>query len=116
MIINLGPKVIAWLAKAFTDVLRNGQLPKNWKNVKVIAILTPGKSAEDPANYRPTSLLSCIYKHFERIILTRITPITEQEIPPEQSGFRQNRNTTEQVLALTSHIEAGFEKKQELCL
>ena len=47
----------------------------------------------------------------ERIILTRITPYVEPNIPVQQAGFRPQRGTTKQVLAFTSHIEAGFENK-----
>jgi hypothetical protein len=37
--------------------------------------------------------------------------ITDQAVPVSQVGFWKNRSSTEQVMALTSHIEAGFERK-----
>ena len=57
------------------------------------------------------SLLCCCYKLLERLLLTRLAPIFESVIPPEQAGFRKKRNTSDQVLALTSYIESGFQKK-----
>jgi hypothetical protein len=62
-------------------------------------------------HYRPISLLSVVYKILERLILQRIQPLIDAAVPVSQAGFRKNRNCTEQVMALTSHIEAGFERK-----
>jgi len=31
----------------------------------------------------------------------------------EQAGFRRQKNTTEQVLAVTNHVEASFEMKKK---
>lgn len=113
MITHLGPAAKQWLASAMTDILEKGKYPQTWKHAKVIAILKPGKPATSPSSYRPISLLCCLYKLLEKIILTRITPMISNIIPVEQAGFQQNRCTTEQVLALTSQIEAGFERKQK---
>ena len=71
----------------------------------------PGKRLDDPTSYRPISLLCCCYKLLERLLLTRLAPIFDSVIPPEQAGFRKKRNTCDQVLALTSYIESGFQKK-----
>jgi hypothetical protein len=34
--------------------------------------------------------------------------LIDAAVPVSQAGFRKNRSCTEQVMALTSHIEAGF--------
>ena len=70
----------------------------------MIAIRKPGKPIDEPSSYRPISLLCCCYKLLERMLF-------ESVIPPEQAGFRKKRNTCDQVLALTSYIESGFQKK-----
>ena len=71
------------------------------------------KLLDDATSYRPISLLCCCYKLLklilERLLLTRLAPIVESVIPPEQAGFRKKRNTCDQVLALTSYIESGFQ-------
>ena len=79
----------------------------------MIAIRKPGKPIYEPTSYRPISLLCCCYKLLERLLLTRLTPIFESVIPSEQaaSHVRKKRNTCDQVLALTSYIESGFQKK-----
>ena len=69
------------------------------------------KTVDNPNSCIPVSLLSCLYKLTERIILFRIGPIIDKKIPPEQAGFRPGKDTTEQVLALSSLVETGFEKQ-----
>ena len=42
-----------------------------------MAIEKPGKDPKVAANYRPISLLSVCYKLLERLVLQRISPVTE---------------------------------------
>lgn len=106
-----GPFTIKWLAKFFTNILQTGIVPAKLKSSKIIALLKPGKPEENPKSYRPIALLSCLYKLLERVIYNRISPKLFEVIPVEQAGFRPGRNCTDQVLALTTHIEAGFQRK-----
>jgi len=75
----------------YYDIFVSGKSPKEWKQADVIAILKPGKSEDNPKNYRPISLLSVMHKLMERIILKRIEPLIENVIPTFQAGFRPNR-------------------------
>ena len=79
----------------------------------MIAIRKPGKPIDEPTSYRLISLLCCCYTLLERLLLTRLAPISESVIPPEQAGFWKKRNTCDQFLALTSFIESGFQKKRK---
>ncbi|WP_423246930.1 reverse transcriptase domain-containing protein, partial [Vibrio cholerae] len=74
-------------------------------------MLKPGKEPERPESYRPIALLSICYKLLERLIYNRILPVLNASIPVEQAGFRPGRNCCDQVLALTTYIEDGFEKR-----
>ncbi|EEZ99467.2 hypothetical protein TcasGA2_TC000033 [Tribolium castaneum] len=47
----------------------------------------------------------------EKMIYQRISPLIEDILPSEQAGFRPQRSCCDQVLALTTHIESGFEKR-----
>jgi hypothetical protein len=108
---NSGRKTKEWLVRLFNDILTTGKLPKLFKQAKIIAILKPGKDGTDASHYRPISLLSVVYKILERLILQRIHPLIDAAVPVSQAGFRKNRSCTEQVMAVTSNIEAGFERK-----
>ena len=83
-----------------------------WRKARVIAILKPGKDPNIAKSYRPISLLRHPFKLFERLILNRLGPVTEEHFIPEQAGFRPGKSCTSRVLNLTRHIEDGFEKSQ----
>jgi hypothetical protein len=108
---NSGRKTKEWLVQLFNDILTTGKLPKMFKQAKILAILKSGKDGTDVSHYRSISLLSVVYKILERLILQHIQPLIDAAVPVSQAGFRKNRSCTEQVMALTSHIEAGFERK-----
>lgn len=80
----------------------------NLKKTKVITVLKPGKEGDDPADYRPISLLSITYKLFERLILNRIEPTINEILPKEQAAFRAHRSCDEQVLALRVSLKKVF--------
>lgn len=110
-LIHCGKFAKTWLSKFYTDILKTGNLPNIFKQTKIIAILKPGKPTDNPASYRPIALLSSAYKLLERLVLNRIGPKLLQKIPIEQAGFRPQRSTTDQVLSITTYIEAGYQRK-----
>lgn len=107
---HMGKNTKRWLCVLFSNILDSGNLPKAFKETKIIAILKPGKAADRPENYRPIALLSTCYKLLERVLFNRISPTINEHIPVEQAGFRSGRSCTDQVLSLTTYIESGFEK------
>jgi Reverse transcriptase (RNA-dependent DNA polymerase)/Endonuclease-reverse transcriptase len=107
---HMGPKAVHWMSVFFSKVVIDGKLPKIGRKAKVIAIGKPGKDLNMPSNYRPISLLSVCYKLLERLTLQRISPLVEQILSPDQAGFRKERSTCDQVAALTTYIENGFQK------
>ena len=113
MLTHLGPKATLWIAKLMSNIKDTSKYPQEWKHARTIAILKPGKPTDQASSYRPISLLCCMYKLLERVLLKKITPMVDQHIPMNQAGFRSNRNTTEQVLALTRTIESGFELREK---
>ena len=74
-------------------------------------MLKPGKNPEDAKSYRPISLLCHCYKLFERLILNRMLPVLEDNLIPEQAGFRPGKSCTGQLLNLAQFIEDGFQRK-----
>lgn len=110
---NLGPRGIRWIARLVNNIVNSNNIPKSWHESKIIAILKPNKEPTDPKNYRPISLLATTYKLFERLILACLQPIVEAYLPVEQAGFRKNSNCCDQALALATHIENGFQRKEK---
>ena len=110
MLKNLGPLARRWLTTFVSRALSERKLPKIWYRAKVIALPKPEKDPNLPASYRPISLLSVCYKLLERLILNRISPIVEEVLAVEQAGFRPGRSCCDQVSALTTFIENGYQR------
>jgi hypothetical protein len=107
---NMGLITKKWLLKFMNECLRTGRLPRVWKHSRIVAIVKPGKDGSDPSHFRPISLLCVINKLLERLLLQRIAASIDAVVPIEQAGFRAGRSCCEQVLALTSTIESGFQR------
>jgi Reverse transcriptase (RNA-dependent DNA polymerase)/Endonuclease-reverse transcriptase len=108
---NLGPMANCWLLDLFNNCRTTYEMPKSWRKAKVIAIAKPGKDPNHPSSYRPISLLCHLFKLYERLILQRIEGPIDELLIPQQAGFRPGRSCASQVLALTEHIEQGYEKQ-----
>ena len=57
-------------------------------------------------------VLNQLYKLYERMVMARYAPTVEEQLNPDQAGFRPGRSTCGQLLNLTQYIEDGFEEKQ----
>ena len=110
---NSGPSALKWLSKFLTRCLTENDIPNQWRKAKIIAILKPGKDKSLVTSYRPISLLSVTLITFERIVLNRINPFVDSALDISQAGFQKGRSTQDQVLALTTHIENGFQRQEK---
>ena len=85
--------------------------PSIWKT-SIILIHKMGKPLDSPASFRPISLISCVSKLFEGIILSRLLFFLESNsiFSPRQAGFCPGRSTLDQILFLSQSISDGFNK------
>lgn len=76
-------------------------LPDSWMGAEVVPIYKKG-SREDPANYRPISLIDCSQKVAGKVVLGRLLDwIDDNNILSDlQAGFRAGTGTIEQSLRL----------------
>ena len=86
--------------------------PFIWKTSSIILIHKMGKPLDSPAFFWPISLISCVSKLFERIILSRLLFFLECNsiFYPRQAGFRPGRSALDQILYLSQSIWDGFNK------
>lgn len=101
---NLPRKVIVHLLQIINAMLTLQHFPMLWKQAHIILFPKPGKNPQELKSYRPISLLSGLGKVAEKLILKRLTKITDSLniIPDEQFGFRPQRNT---VLAVARVVQ-----------
>ena len=109
---HFGPRTRAWLLDLMNSCAVSYSIPKAWRKARVVALLKPGKDPNLKKSYRPISLLCILYKLYQRLIMARIAPTVEEQMSPDQAGFRPGRSCCDQLLNLTQYIEDGFEKKQ----
>lgn len=107
----LPPRGIAILTNIFNSCLRLSYFPSSWRHSHIIMIPKPGKPPNFPDSYRPISLLSCLGKLFERLLLTRLSRQVTSLLPPEQFGFRAGLGTELQALRLVEYIREGFQHR-----
>ena len=110
---ELPKKAIIHLTHIYNAILRIEFVPEQWKRAEVIMLLKPGKPPEQASSYRPISLLSCMSKLFEKLLLKRLKPIIEEKqlIPDHQFGFRTKHSTIDQVHRVTNVINKAIEEK-----
>jgi hypothetical protein len=70
----------------------------------------PNKPPDSPESYRPISLLPLFSKIFEKLVLKRVLPVIEANLPNTQFEFRQNHSTIHQVHRLVDQISYSLEK------
>ncbi|GBN66911.1 putative RNA-directed DNA polymerase from transposon X-element [Araneus ventricosus] len=100
----------------FNRIWKEHVFPDCWKHAFIIPIPKPGKDPQNPLNYRPIALTSCMCKLFERIINVRLVHILEKNeyISPFQSGFRKSRSTIDNLMSLETDIRVAFLKRNHL--
>ncbi|GFU91494.1 probable RNA-directed DNA polymerase from transposon X-element [Trichonephila clavipes] len=111
---NFTLKAILILTILINKILKHNYFPKIWKEAIIFPILKPGKSKNNPASYRPISLLSTLSKITESIILTRLKNVININniINPNQYGFTNKLSTLHPLLNLTEAISEGFQRKK----
>ncbi|GFU83082.1 RNA-directed DNA polymerase from mobile element jockey [Trichonephila clavipes] len=110
---SLPLNAITYITKIFNRSLQFNYFPKEWKHAQITVLPKPQKDTKFAENYRPISLLSCLGKIYEKIILTRIIDHYDRNniIPDFQHGFRKETSTQHQLLRVTNKIINGFNTK-----
>ena len=78
----------------FTQCLKSGSLPSQWKIHKI----TPIPKKREIKNYRPISLLCVLSKVLERIIYNEVIKFIRPKLSEIQFGFLKNRSALQQLL------------------
>ena len=107
--------IVKPLCIIFSNCLKKGIFPSQWKKGNIIPIHKKGPK-NIINNYRPISLLPIFAKLFEKIICNSIyyhlNTISCSII--QQSGFRSADSCTNQLIAITHNIYSSFDVKPTL--
>ena len=116
MLKNLPENFKIELLKYYNKSISCGVLPTECKE-SIISMIPKKGLKSDIKNYRPISSTSCITKLFEKIIHKRLTNFLNENniIIKQQSGFRKNRQTKDNLIFMTQKILEAFGNRKKVC-
>ena len=107
------PSILTYI---FNAILLSGYIPEIFKHGYIIPIPKGHcKSLNNPSNYRGITLLSCISKVFEKILLNRPLHL-QSSIHPLQGGFRPHFSCLHSAFLLQEAIQSLRLKKKKACV
>lgn len=101
---TFAPNLIMPLMDMFKHSLKIHQLPKTLVQALITVLLKPGKDPKLCGSYRPIALLSSDYKIFTKVIATRLERVIPDLIHKDQTGFIQNRFSSDNIRRLLNII------------
>ena len=116
MINNLSDYELTTILDLINKTWREGKLPTAWRKANTIPILKNDRNPNEITSYRPISLTSNLGKVAERMINDRLYWWLESSkiINTNQSGFRKNKQTIDQLIRLTQDIGDAYQEKKSV--
>ena len=84
-------------------------MPSLWKD----SVIRPVPKNNKPSvlnDNRPVALTSIVMKCFERIVLSRLLPVTEPLADPLQFAYKRARGTDDATLTLLNHAHSHLDQ------
>ena len=107
---NLPDETLKILLKIINRHWDSGTFPESWKKALLLPIPKPGKDHQNPNNFRPIALTSCLCKTVERMVNERLVYYLEKtkKLTKFQAGFRSERSTLDQLVRLDTFVKDAF--------
>ena len=99
----------------FNKCLKESQVPQNWKTSVISMLNKPGLDKSSIDSYRPISSTPCIARLYERLVLARLHDHLKKNnlIITQQSGFRKQRQTRDNLFHLIQTTQQGFNTQKK---
>ena len=113
---NLPTDTLKLLLNLINEYWDSQTFPDTWRVATLLPIPKPGKDPQDPSNFRPIALTSCICKTVERMVNERLIYFLESNnlLTKFQAGFRSERGTIDQLVRLDTFIRDAFINKEHV--
>ena len=114
-----GPGVVGPLTTLFNLSLHSNRVPDESKKAIVCPIFKGGrirKARQDPTNYRPISLTSCVAQTMEKLVNNQMLAYLSENslLYKHQSGFLPNHLTVTQLCYLAHQWQMALEKGEQV--
>ena len=108
-----GPGVVGPLTTLFNLSLHSNRVPDEWKEAIVCPILKGGRKArQDPTNYRPISLTSCVARTMEKLVNNQMLAcLSENSLLYKHLP---NHSTVTQLCYLAHQWQMALEKGEQV--
>lgn len=90
-------------------------VPAEFRNSLIVTLFKKGDKSQCN-NYRGISLLCTASKVLSRILLNRLTPLSELLLPESQAGYRNDRGTVDMIFTIRQIQEKCREQQRPLFL
>ncbi|MCH80431.1 LINE-1 reverse transcriptase like [Trifolium medium] len=98
----------------FDQFQGNSCLPKSFLSY-FVTLIPKVNSPFSISDFRPISLLGCLYKLITKVLAKRLAKVIDSVIAPNQSTFIKGRNLVDGVLVVNEMVELAKKSKRE-CL
>jgi ribonuclease HI len=100
----------------YNKIWTESEIPSDWQHAIILPVLKPNKSPGSPDSYRPISLTSTMCKIMEKLVTNRLQWFVEKNnlLSKNQSGFRKNKSTIDQILKLQDTIMKKMKNKEDV--
>ena len=112
---NLSADFKLLILKLFNKTVSQKQLPDIWKESIITMIPKKNNFSNNPKDYRPISVTSCLGKLCEKLILDKLSDFLESNnlIIKQKSGFRKARQTKDNLAYLIQKVRESFNRKKK---
>lgn len=107
-----GEKLEYWMGDFLNKVWMGEERPDRWKEGMVVSIRKKGDGKE-VGDYRRITMMLSLYKVYAMILAERLKEDIENKriIPDNQSGFRNNRGTIDNIFVLKYLVDRCIGRK-----
>jgi len=119
--INLGFTKEFWdllhedLMRFLVDFHQNGKLTKGL-NSTFIALIPKVNSPQRLNDFRPISLVGCLYKVIAKVLANRLRSVVGSVVSESQSAFVKGKHILDGILIANEAVDEAKRKKKELLL
>ena len=95
----------------FNKCLLRGYFLNEWKVANVVILLKRSERARDnPVSFRPISLLPVLGKALEKLMVSRLSVVTDPLLSDHQYGFRKGRGTEDAWMYMSDSVKGCVKK------